>query len=286
MDRKRNAKVNWVAMIHHLIVPGRKGNVLVNIVNYLSQRTSFVLMKNQADLILVYDTPEGENIKNELSRIGIPREKIMTAANGVDYSSIIRIPDQPRTHDACFVGGLRPSKGVFDLPRIWKIVRNEQLLAKFLIIGGGPAEKALRRDLVKDGLSNNVTMAGPLSGEELYKSMKSCRIFVSPSYEEGWGIAICEAMSCRLPVVAYDLPAYEIFQDAISKVPVGDTEAFGKAALELLTNRRLWDEASRKAVRTAERFDWDRAAEKEWAVLGRLGDRLVTDVKDEMSKGS
>jgi len=75
----------------------------------------------------------------------------------------------------------------------------------------------------------------------------------------------------------------------MTKVPIGDTEAFGEAALELLTNGKSWDEATKNAARTAKRFDWDTAAEKEWAILCRLGDRLMTrrsDPKAQITKGS
>jgi len=272
--KRKNPRIKWVAMIHHMIQPPwkRKGNILVNIINYVSQQISFILMKNRVDLIFVYGTPEGRIIKNYLSKIGISQKKIMTVMNGVDYKFITHIPDQQTVYDACFVGGLRPSKGIFDLPQIWKRLCEERSLAKLVIIGGGSAENtvALRRDVMKNKLSNNIIMAGPLSGEKLFKIMKSCRILISPSYEEGWGIAVCEGMSCRLPVVAYDLPAYEVFDDAIIKVPVGNTEVFARAALELLSNEKLWNEASAKATRTAERFDWDITADEEWAILDEL----------------
>ena len=48
-----------------------------------------------------------------------------------------------------------------------------------------------------------------ISGKDALSVVKSVLVFVFPSHEEGWGIAICEAMACGLAVVAYDLPAYE-----------------------------------------------------------------------------
>ena len=41
--------------------------------------------------------------------------------------------------------------------------------------------------------------------------MKSSKLFIFPSYEEGWGISITEAMACGLAVVCYDLKAYDVF---------------------------------------------------------------------------
>lgn len=45
--------------------------------------------------------------------------------------------------------------------------------------------------------------------EDIIPTYSGADIFCSPSYYEGEGLAILEAMSCGLPVVIRDLPVYE-----------------------------------------------------------------------------
>jgi len=272
--KRKNSNIKWVAIIHHLIgIPWkRKGNFIVNTLNYFSQTMSFRLMKKRADLILVYATPEGSSIEDHLSHIGFSRQKVMKVINGVDCRFIKRIPEQDKAFDACFIGGLRLSKGIFDLVPIWREVCIERREAKLMIVGGGAAKYtiAMKQEIARKGLFNNITMTGPLSGETLFKLIKSCKIAISPSYEEGWGIVVCEAMACELPVVAYNLPAYEVFRDGVIKVPIGDTKAFAKAVLRLLLNEKLRVEIAKRAKRIASQFDWNRVAQIENALMEKL----------------
>jgi glycosyltransferase involved in cell wall biosynthesis len=53
--------------------------------------------------------------------------------------------------------------------------------------------------------------------------LKGCELFVFPSNEEGYGIAIAEAIAADKPVLAYELPHYcEVFNDSLVTAPVGD----------------------------------------------------------------
>lgn len=120
-------------------------------------------------------------------------------------------------------------------------------------------------DLVK-----NITMPGLLPEEEKIAVLKASKVFVFPSYEEGFGIAILEAMACGLPVVAYDLPAYKVFgNDCIIKVPVGNKKAFSEVIKEFLLNERLRLEAGNVSKKIASRFNWDKIVGNELKVISK-----------------
>lgn len=67
---------------------------------------------------------------------------------------------------------------------------------------------ALGMDLFMD---NHITMLESVPDDYLYSLLKSSKVFVFPSHEEGWGIAVCEAMAAGLPIVAYDLAPFREF---------------------------------------------------------------------------
>jgi len=65
--------------------------------------------------------------------------------------------------------------------------------------------------------------------------MKSARVFIFPSYEEGLSLTLMEALACDLPVIAWDLPVYNsVYQNRIITVPAGDIEMFRKKIIEVL----------------------------------------------------
>ena len=272
--KRKNPHIFWVAMIHHLISTPwkRKGSLIINFLNYFSQRLSFKLIGRGADFVFAYNTPEGEIVRECFCKMGFPRKRLRAVMNGVDYAHIIKVPAQDKVFDACFVGGIRLSKGIFDLVEIWKRVVEKNEKARLAVIGGGSLSlmNQMKRKISQNGLSDNVIIMGVISGDKLFQTIKSSKVFAFPSYEEGWGIAVCEAMSCGLPVIAYNLPVYEIFGEAITKIPIGDKNSFANEILRVLSDKELGLEMSKKAISIASQFDWKRAADEEWGFLSEL----------------
>ena len=64
--------------------------------------------------------------------------------------------------------------------------------------------------------------------------MKNSRIFIFPSYEEGWGIAVAEAIACGLNVVLYDIGTYKIFGKNVIMVEKGNTRKMAKIIIDLI----------------------------------------------------
>ncbi len=273
LKRKRQG-TKIVFMIHHLIdVPWkREGSFFTNLLNYISQQLSLELLKRNCDLVLVYDTLEGEKIRRLLINRGYSSQKIKGVKNGINLDLISNVSNQNKLFDACFMGGLRSSKGIFDLIPIWAGVVKAINDAKLIIIGGGAQKNVakLKREIDNLGLQRNVILTGPLSGEELFEKVKQCKIFLMPSHEEGWGIAVCEAMCCGLPVVAYDLPGYSPFHGYIITVPRGNVQKYTIKIVELLndpTKQVTYGEKSRDFVK---KYSWDHISQEESLLLKEL----------------
>lgn len=101
------------------------------------------------------------------------------------------------------------------------------------------------------------------SGEQLRDLLINAVFFVLPSSHEGLPIALLEAMSYGLPVIASDIPAHlELDLDERCYFPLGD-EAKLSDRLELFEQdvgfRQQQSEAGKKLV--AEKYVWDEVAE-------------------------
>jgi glycosyltransferase involved in cell wall biosynthesis len=83
-----------------------------------------------------------------------------------------------------------------------------------------------------------------------------------PSFDEGFGLPVLEAMACGLPTVVSDCPALlELAGDAGTSAPASDWDGLARAVMTILQQPDL---AARLRVRGIERaalFSWERTAD-------------------------
>jgi glycosyltransferase involved in cell wall biosynthesis len=142
-----------------------------------------------------------------------------------------------------------------------------------LVVGGGLSryEEELKRELKRAQLEEAIVLAGVVPQLALFKLLKACQIFISPSYEEGWGIALLEALASGLPAVAYDLPAYKPFGLAVRRVKVGDWRALAVELVKLLQDPASYQKQVSLGQTIVQDYDWKKLAEGELHLLRNLG---------------
>lgn len=78
-----------------------------------------------------------------------------------------------------------------------------------------------------------VTEAGPLDDTRLAALFKKASALLFPSFAEGFGIPLMEALAAGVPVIASDLPVFrEIGQGVPELLPTGDADAWRSAVLD------------------------------------------------------
>lgn len=102
------------------------------------------------------------------------------------------------------VGRLAPEKGYLDLLYIYKDLKDLHCTWHLDIVGDGEERDKLEEFIAKNNLSNDVTLHGFKSSDEIEKLMQKSSIYVMSSYTESFGIVLLEAMSNGLPCVAFD----------------------------------------------------------------------------------
>ena len=73
---------------------------------------------------------------------------------------------------------------------------------KFVILGTGPLEEKLKKQVQSLRLGDRVQFLGHVRHKEIPKYLKACDIFIRPSRSEGMGNSFVEAMAVGLPVIA------------------------------------------------------------------------------------
>ncbi len=101
-----------------------------------------------------------------------------------------------------FIGRFRYYKGLHVLIESMKSIEG-----KLLLIGGGPLEADLKKQVDKLNLNNRISFLGELTDSEKINYLHACDVFVLPSIyrSEAFGIVLLEAMACSKPVVCTEL---------------------------------------------------------------------------------
>lgn len=248
----------WVQKIFHIIPSERT-------VPHFFQRVSFFLVRRWADLVITDNVGLKEAL---LKRNGFQRGKVEFVPPGIDLKAVSKVVPSKEEYDGIFVGQLRKSKGIFDLIPIWKKVVQVKPKARLGIVGKDVQgnEEILRKEILKGRMGKNISVLGFQSrNEEIFSLMKSSRVLLLPSYEEGFGMVVAEALTCGMPVVSYRLPALEEnFGWTINMVRVGDKDAFSGKVIRILSNRQ----SVRKYYRTVvKKFDTISVVNQEFGLI-------------------
>ena len=199
---------------------------------------------------------------------GVPAARIRRIPNGVDTdifrpasleerSTLRRKLGLPPVPVAVYTGRLVTYKGLRSLLRAWREVPDGCLV----LVGEGSGdlhscERELREFVAAEGLQARVRFAGPV--EQVDDWLRAADLYVFPTEDEAFGLALVEAMACALPCVTTRVGGLKDFVvDGVNAVavPPGDETALAAACGALIGNEHQRAALGTAARRTAvERF--------------------------------
>ena len=166
-----------------------------------------------------------------------------------------------------FTGGIEYRKNIEGMilayARLPKALRIEHQLA--LISNIQPADRRKLWDLAnKHGLSRKeVVFLGFVEEEDLPALYNLCKVFVFPSFHEGFGLPALEAMSCGSAVISANttsLPEVMGREDAMFD-PHSD-KAIADKLMQVLTDESFRQELEQHGLVQAKKFSWDKSAKQ------------------------
>jgi len=168
---------------------------------------------------------------------------------------------------------LVPLKGLVYLIRAVASLRAEFPNLVLEIAGAGPERATLEREAQTLGLSNEVRFLGWV--EDLASVLAGWEVFVLPSLEEDFPIAVLEAMAVGLPVVATAVGGVpELVEDGRTGylVPPGDSAALAdRLRLLLLNPQQAYALGAAGRMRVQDHFSASRMV----AQISRIYDRVL-----------
>ena len=126
------------------------------------------------------------------------------------------------------------------------------------------------RDRIQDlGLQSKVKIYQWMPHEKFIQMIRSCHVFIFPSFRDGGGAVVVEAMASGKPVICLDIggPGFHIQKEWGTKISPKNPEyviqEMAKALEKLHLNKDLHTKMGEAARKRAEEFYlWDRLGER------------------------
>jgi len=123
--------------------------------------------------------------------------------------------------------------------------------ARLIMVGDGPYRRTLQEKLP------NATFTGFLNGQDLSRAYASADIFAFPSEVDTFGVAVLEAMSSELPVVATDrMGPRELIEDGVTGFVAAGARQFRDRLEQLIANPEQRRGMGSKARQRALQRSW------------------------------
>ena len=139
-------------------------------------------------------------------------------------------------------------KRVEDLIRAFHWITREERSARLEIYGSGPLEGEMRALVAELGLERQVIMNSPISQDQLRKVYNRAAVVVLNSENEGFGLALSEAMLCGAAVVGADsggIPDIIAHDKRGLLVELGNITKLAESILALLKNKVYRDKLAK-----------------------------------------
>ncbi len=250
--------------VHDLSFLRYPDHFVPKLVRYLSRVVPRSVAR--ADRVLA----DSEATRADLVRLlGTPAEKVEVLYSGVDA----RFRPEPRPGErerlrtryglgqqpyVLAVGTLQPRKNYVRLIRAFASLRSDDIQ---LAIAGGRGWLYQEVLTEAEKHADRVRMMGFVEETDLPALYRGATLFAFPSFYEGFGLPVLEAMACGVPVVCSNgssLP--EVAGEAALLVDPHDEQGLAEALRRVLEDEELRQEMVARGLEQAARFTWERAA--------------------------
>jgi glycosyltransferase involved in cell wall biosynthesis len=296
LDAAHNADVRWMAALRRLLVIGRYDVVHFHlpyaaafgqlVVASLPRSTRPGVVYTEHSLwdrarlvnrvLLRISMGSGERLVavSQASYDALPaslQRRTTTVVHGVDLSlsdsliarraelrSLVRSELVVDDDELLFmtVANLRPEKGYDVLLEAAKAIADSNLPIRIAAVGRGPLSDALRARHVELGLGDRFQFLG--QRDDVLQLLAGADAFVLASRHEGLPVALMEATSVGLPIVASRVGGVpQILEDEVDAllVPPGDAGFLAQALKRLASDPELRDRLGRQAKLRSSMFD-------------------------------
>lgn len=221
-----------------------------------------------ADEIVSVSAETAKHIQNILN---IAPERITVIPNAVDrlfqpltdedarsFRHQIAVPDD--TFCLLNVGGIQPRKNIQGILTALKLLKQRGLSIELWKISDDFTDED-KQSIRANGLEDTIRYLGYLDKPALVKAYNAADVLVAPSFHEGFGITLLEAMACGTPTITSNVSAMpEVVGDAGIQIDPYDRQAIADAVVRLHDDSTYYQQLRSLGIDRARLFTWEKVA--------------------------
>lgn len=162
-----------------------------------------------------------------------------------------------------YFGSFTKRKNISNVIKAYALLVKKNRIEHKLVLGGKPAENydqtiALIASL---GLQDSIVVKNYVDDSVVSELYSAADAFVFPSYYEGFGLPVIEAMQCGCPCVVSNVSSLkELFSGAALMVDPDSIESIAGAIDKLLSDPLLREKYRELGFAKAKEFSWEKTA--------------------------
>ena len=169
----------------------------------------------------------------------------------------------PETEFLLYVGRYEKRKNIENIVSAYSMLDSSMREKYKLVLVANGLDKNLEglANHIEQNDSKNIYHLKGLDIDDLIQFYNKCKVFVFPSFFEGFGLPIIEAMQCGAPVITSTsscLP--EVAGDAAILVDPNSVDELHNAMDRIITDEQLHTKLKNSSIERAKDFSWNKAA--------------------------
>jgi glycosyltransferase involved in cell wall biosynthesis len=214
-----------------------------------------------------------------ISHANVSPDKIRVIPLGVDPPLSTLSPDErlrereriigPNGEMILSVGVIQTRKNTLNMVKSLKLLPPKYKLV--LSGGNGYGSEEIHNFIRTESLEERVKLLGFVDDAQLARLYQAASAFLFPSFEEGFGIPVLEAMANGVPVVTSNVSSMpEVGGEAALYVDPHNPEEIAQRVAEAAENVALRASAVKKGLMRAKEFTWRRTAQETLGVYDEI----------------
>ena len=211
-----------------------------------------------------------------LEQLNFSNEQIQVIYHGINHN-LFKVYDNIKVNFELpkkfifSVGSIEPRKNLVGLLKAYNSLDKEFKKEFKLVLAGfkGWENEEIINLIEQD--KENIHYLGFVSDSELAKVYNLASLFVFPSFYEGFGLPVLEAMACGTPVVSSNTTSLpEVGGEAVVYCDPNNVNDIAEKIQIVLNDKKLQQEMIGKSLKRAKQFTWEKAAQEHMKIFEKV----------------
>lgn len=234
---------------------------LVKVFPKLAQKVDFIIADSQAT-------------KNDLvAHTGVSEKKVTVVYLAADEkfrplgkNKVLEVIEKYKLSNPyiMFVGSFEPRKNIVGLIQAFSLVKQKIKTLDLVLVGRkGWLFEPILKEIKNSPCQDSIRWLDKVGDGDLPALLNGTAVFAYPSFYEGFGLPILEAMSCGVPVVCSNSSSMpEVGGDAAYYVNPDSIEDIAKGILTVINDSKLQRQMIQRGLTRAKNFSWEKTAKE------------------------